>query len=106
MGYRYKNLCLDTVDELHQSIAADCPVITGNGGSSLKCTPTATDILLTVDQIPTTGITNQQTYVPEQIACDSVPSIAEVSELAWLVVAVWVAAWGYKKMADALRGRG
>ena len=105
MGYLYKNLCLDTVDELHQTIAADCPVITSNGSSSLKCTPTSTDILLTVDQIPTTGTLNQQTYVPEQIPCNSSPLIADVIELSWLVVAVWVTAWGFKKMSDALRGR-
>lgn len=106
MGYRYSNLCLDTVEQLHQVIAADCPVITSDGGSSIKCTPSGTDILITVDHIPTTGISNQQTYVPEQIICDTAPAIADVVELAWLVVAVWVAAWGIKKMTDALKGRG
>ncbi|MBA3754955.1 MAG: hypothetical protein H0X02_01415 [Nitrosomonas sp.] len=106
MGYRYKNLCLDTVEQLHQVIAADCPIIASNGGSSIKCTPTTTEILITVDQIPTTGVTNQQNYVPDLIACDSAPAIADVIELSWLVVSVWVAAWAIKKMIDALRGRG
>ncbi|SFF12697.1 hypothetical protein [Nitrosomonas sp. Nm166] len=105
MGYRYKNLCLDTVEQLHEVIAADCPVITIDGSSSIKCTPTATEILLTVEAIPTTGTTNQQTYIPEQIACDTAPVIADVIELSWLVVGVWVAAWTAKKLSDVLKGR-
>ena len=105
MGYRYKNFCLDTVEQLHEVIAADCPVITSDGSSSIKCSPTSTDILMTVEPIPTTGLTSQQVYIPQQINCDTGPAIADAIELSWLVVGVWVAAWGFKKMADALRGK-
>ncbi|PTQ76465.1 hypothetical protein C8R26_11758 [Nitrosomonas oligotropha] len=105
MGYRHKNLCLDTVEQLNEVVSADCPLITSDGSSSIKCTPSATDILITIDSIPTTGILKQQTYVPELISCDSAPAIADVIEVSWLVVAVWVTAWGIKKMADALKGR-
>ena len=105
MGYRHKNMCLDTAEQLYEVISADCPLITSDGSSSIKCTPSATDILITVDSIPPTGTLRQQTFVPELISCESAPAIADVIELSWLVVAVWVTAWGIKKMTDALKGK-
>lgn len=104
MGYRYKSLCLDTVEQLHEVIAADCPIVTSDGSHMLVCSPSLTEITMTLDTIPS-GTPFTQVYVPQQIPCDTAPAIAEVIELSWLVIGVWVAAWGFKKMSDALRGR-
>lgn len=104
MGYRYKNYCLDTVSELHDVISSDCPSVTSDGAHILICTPSSNDITVSLTEIAT-GTTTTRAYTPELIACDTAPAIAEIVELSWLVIGVWVVAWTFKKMADAIRGR-
>lgn len=104
MGYRYKNYCLDTVTEMHSVVASDCQTVTLDGTAIVKCTPTSTDITVSIIDI-STGTTVTRAYVPEQIICDTAPALADVAEIAWLVIGVWVTAWAFKKIADTIRGR-
>ena len=104
MGYRYKTQCLDSLELLHDVIAADCPTISTDGAYSLACVPSSTYISIT--RTPLEGSTSDTLQVtPVQIYCDKTGSINDIIEIAWLVVLVWVTAWGFKKMADTIRGR-
>ena len=104
MGFRYKTQCLDSLELLHDVIAADCPTISTDGAYVLSCVPSSTYISIT--RTPLDGSTSDTLQVtPVQIYCDKTGSINDITEVAWLVVLVWVTAWGFKKMADTIRGR-
>lgn len=104
MGFRYKTQCLDSLELLHDVIAADCPTISTDGAYALACIPSSTYISIT--RTPLDGSTSDTLQVtPVQIYCDKTGSINDITEIAWLVVLVWVTAWGFKKMADTIRGR-
>lgn len=105
MGYRFKNYCVDTVTELHDLIAADCPTVTADGSSSIKCIPTSTDISIVIDSIPTTGTPISQSYIPVQIACDTAPKIADIVDYAWAVALIWLTAWGIREVYKLIKGR-
>lgn len=104
MGYRYKTQCLESVELLHDVIAADCPTVSNDGMYALACVPSSTTISIT--RTPLDGSTGNTIQVtPIQIYCDNTSAINDITELSWLVVLVWVTAWGIKKMIDALKGR-
>lgn len=112
MGFRYKTQCLDSLELLHDVIAADCPTISTDGAYALACIPSSTYIsitrtpLISITRTPLDGSTSDTLQVtPVQIYCDKTGSINDITEIAWLVVLVWVTAWGFKKMADTIRGR-
>lgn len=99
MSFQYKNKCYATALELHSAVAADCPIVSGNM-SGVTCTPTASDVTVSAWL---SGTNTVQTITPVQIPC-AIPDLQPVSELAWLVVSVWVVAWGIRKVAQLLPG--
>lgn len=102
MAYKYQNYCFDTVAQLHDYVAAQCPVI--SGGSSIVCTPQALP-----DQIQITA-TDLQTLVqtvsilqPQQISCDYFGT--DYIDFLWLLAGLLVAAFGARCVSDVIRGR-
>ncbi len=99
MSFQYKNKCFETVLELHSAIASDCPLVEGNI-YGLTCTASASDV--TVNGW-LNGVSFSQTIVPVQNLC-AVPTLQPVTELAWLVVSVWAAAWVIRKIMTMFPG--
>lgn len=120
MGYKYKNVCLETIDEFRQWFAQDCTgqlVTTGSGGSAVgavaQCTPVSTGVNVRLYSLSTGSAIGTETLIqPPQISCTysassgsssaSIPT-ADIIETAWLVVGVWVAAWAFRRMASAIK---
>lgn len=101
MGYRYRTQCVDTIDLLHEVIAADCPTISSDGVYLIQCTPSSINISVTTTEI-ISGTQATRAWIPDQLLCNS-PSVADTVELAWLVGGVWVAAWTIKMVAEVIR---
>ena len=99
MSFQYKNKCFETALELHSAIAADCPLVMGNI-YGITCTATAADVTFNGWL---NGVNVVQTIVPVQNPC-AVPTLQPVTDLAWLVVGVWAAAWAIRKMMTMLPG--
>jgi len=97
MSYLYQNRCFDTVQQLHEFVAADCPVV--SDGAAIKCTPSATDILIEKTDL-TLGTTTSYNYVPAQIACD--PSLTDLTTIIWDVSLMWIAAFTVAVIAKLL----
>lgn len=88
MSYLYQNRCFDTVQQLHEFVAADCPVV--SGGAAIKCTPSATDILIEKTDL-SLGTTTSYSYFPAQITCD--PSLTDLTSVIWDVSLILIAAF-------------
>lgn len=59
MTYLYKERCLNTVEELYQFFAADCPLV--SNGYTVTCAPTSTGL---ISRLP---IRLQPTLSPKQL---------------------------------------
>lgn len=108
MGYLYKSKCLDTVLELHQHYAQDCnDAFTNLTQYYTVCTADSSAVTANTYSLKDNLQYNTVPVLiyPPQYSCDTAPKIAEVAELSWLVVGVWVAAWGIKKLIEVVRMR-
>jgi hypothetical protein len=114
MGYQYQNFCLDTVDDLYQRFALDCTgkIISSTGSTSVgyiaKCSPVATGVNVRLYDLSTSSAVGTTTLVqPNQITCTASSSSpitnADAVQTAWLVISVWVVAWGVRKLIDLLK---
>lgn len=97
MSYLYQNRCFDTVQQLHDYVAADCPAV--SGGAAIKCTPNATDILIEKTDL-TFGTVTSINYIPSQIVCD--PSLTDLTTIIWDVSLMWIAAFTVAVIAKQL----
>lgn len=103
MGNYYQGKCFSTSLDLHQEIASNCPTVSPDGAYLIQCTPSQTKIVVTrktTGLIPTTTNTD---YIPQQIACDPDKSITDATELAWMIVGVWLAAWCIRQIIRVIR---
>ena len=98
MTYLYKERCLNTVEELYQFFAADCPLV--SNGYTVTCAPTSMGVDITLTD-PVTTNTFTQTVVPPAITCPDF--IGDAIELSWLVVGVLVSAWGFRVLYNMVR---
>ncbi|QOJ23595.1 MAG: hypothetical protein HRU78_07990 [Gammaproteobacteria bacterium] len=113
MGYRFQNQCYETKQEFLDALAQNCYVsASGSGGlGSFFTTCTSNSDNITVQSYTLTNGTAQTpwTLTPQLIACTyqapKVFSNADVVELSWLVVGVWVAAWGIRKLSEMMDKR-
>lgn len=108
MGYLYKDKCLDTVLALHQQYAQDCSDAFMNLTNYYSiCTADATAVTVNTYSLKDNLQYNTVPVLvyPPQYSCDTAPKIAEVAELSWLVVGVWVAAWGIRKLIEVVKMR-
>lgn len=90
------------------ALSQTCTAPSGAAGLSsyfTVCTANADNI--TVQAYSLTNGTPQTafTITPQLIICDFSPPYtnADVIQVSWLVVGVWVVAWGIKKMAEAIK---
>lgn len=98
MSYLYQNRCFDTVQQLHEFVAADCPVV--SGGAAIKCTPSATDIFIEKTDL-SLGTTTSYNYVPAQITCD--PSLTDLTAVIWDVSLILIAAFSIAVIIKQLK---
>ncbi len=115
MGYKLKNVCYETQAQFLEAFAQDCPITvstpsTASGFYSF-CSVNGTNIEVKAfnwssnqEIIPAVD----HIFTPQSSSCDYSASTntftnADIIELSWLVVGVWVAAWGFKKMIEVLK---
>lgn len=108
MGYRFQNQCYETKQDFLNALSQTCTAPSGAAGLSsyfTVCTANADNI--TVQAYTLTNGTAQTafTITPQLITCDFSPPYtnADVIQVSWLVVGVWVVAWGIKKMSGVLK---
>ena len=98
MAYLYQGKCLDTVQRLHESVAAACPPVSGN--YSLQCTPSAAQV-----DIVATDIFSAATYasvlVPSQIPCDV--TLLDQTAFFWQLAGVLVAGFAVRVIIKAFQ---
>jgi hypothetical protein len=108
MGYRFQDQCYETKQEFLNALAQSCYKAGGSGGlTSYYVTCTSNVDTITVQGYSLNAGTAQTawSYTPQTVACDFSPPYtnADVIQVSWLVVGVWVVAWGIKKMAEVLK---
>lgn len=102
MGYKSQNYCFETVEQLHNHVAAQCDPISGD--YSVVCTPhnPATVIDVTSTHL-SLGTQTSTSFTPALINCDLLSS--DFIELNWLFAGLIVAAAGARFIADVIRGK-
>lgn len=109
MGYKFLDQCYDTKQDFLNSVAQHCySPGSGSGGISsyfTSCIANTDDITVQAYLLSNGTAQTPWTYTPQLISCDFLPppTLSDSIELAWLVVGVWVVAWGFKKMAEVIR---
>lgn len=116
MGFKYKGICYETQQEFHQTFAQDACAVQIMGSTAVShyvyCTADATNVYLesfiytnNLEQ----SVANTHAFKPQVIPCTYTPplifSSADMIQLAWLIIGVWVVAWALKKSADAIRNK-
>ena len=98
MSYLYQNSCFDTVQRLHEAVAAECPPVSGN--YSLQCNPTSTQI-----DIVATDLFSSMSYssvlVPSQIPCDV--SMLDMTDFLWQITLILVAGFAIRVLIKAFQ---
>ena len=90
------------------ALSQTCTAPSGAAGlSSYFTVCTANTDNITVQAYALTNGTPQTafTITPQLITCDFSPPYtnSDVIQVSWLVVSVWVVAWGIKKMAEVIK---
>lgn len=98
MAFLYQGRCLDTVQRLHESVAAACPPVSGN--YSLQCTPTSTQVDMVATDLMST-ITYASVLVPSQIPCDI--RLLDQTDFYWQLVGVLVAGFAIRALIQAFK---
>lgn len=98
MAYLYQGKCLDTVQRLHESVAAACPPVSGN--YSLQCTPSAAQV-----DIVATDIFSAATYasalIPSQIPCDV--TLLDQTAFYWQLAGILAVGFGIRAIIKAFQ---
>lgn len=109
MGYKLHDQCYETLFDFHVAFAQECSKIGGQGTSAIFYTCVATPDYVTIQGY---SAVNGSAYTPfnhnpQQISCTyQAPKSftnADVVDLSWLVVGVWVVAWGIRKLIDTFK---
>ena len=118
MGYQYKGQCLETLLEMQQRFAQDCSGLPLNAMTGTAttvplisvCTATAGAVSIKAYDVKNNNLFGIATIVtPPEYSCtysasaSSTITNADAITTAWLVVSVWVVAWGVRKMMEVLR---
>jgi hypothetical protein len=112
MGYKFQDKCYETKFDMHFAFANECQASGSAALGSLYLSCTADPAGHVIMQSYTVSNGNPGTawnYYPQEVTCTYEPpkvfSNADVVELSWLVVGVWVTAWGIKKLIETLKLR-
>lgn len=112
MGFKYRDTCYDTLAEAIQSEADQCGLTINNSSGYYwvgYCEVNGSNIqFLHNNTASSTFYTSALTYTPSYPSCTansggSTFSNADIIELSWLVVSVWVVAWGFRKMIEVFK---
>lgn len=98
MAYLYQGKCLDTVQRLHETVAAACPPVSGN--YSLQCTPTSTQVEIVATDVITSAIYSS-VLVPAQIPCDV--TLLDQTNFFWQLVGILVAGFAIRALIKAFQ---
>jgi len=97
MSFLFENRCFQTVQSLHDYVAAACPVI--SNGAAINCQPISDHVQITSTNL-ITSVQSTYSYIPEQITCD--PSITDLSSLLWQASLILVAGFGIRVLVKAI----
>ena len=108
MGYRFQNQCYETKQDFMNALSQTCTAPSGAAGLSsyfTVCTANADNITVQAFQLTNGTAQTAFTITPQLITCDFSPPYtnSDVIQVSWLVVSVWVVAWGIKKMAEVIK---
>lgn len=98
MSYLYQGKCLDTVQRLHEFVAAACPPVSGN--YALQCTPTGTQINIVATDI-LTAATYNSVLVPSQIPCEV--TLLDQTVFFWQLAGILVAGFAVRAIIKVLQ---
>ncbi len=98
MAYLYQGKCLDTVQRLHESVAAACPPVSGN--YSLQCMPTSTQVDIVAADL-TNSIIYSSVLVPPQIPCDV--TLLDQTAFYWQLVGVLLAGFAIRALIQVFK---
>lgn len=98
MAYLYQGKCLDTVQRLHESVAAACPPVSGN--YSLQCTPASTQVDMVATDLMS-SITYSSVLVPPQIPCDV--TLLDQTAFYWQLVGILVAGFAIRALIQVFK---
>ena len=98
MAYLYQGKCLDTVQRLHESVAAACPPVSGN--YSLQCTPSAAQVDLVATDI-FSAATYASVLIPSQIPCDV--SLLDQTAFYWQLAGILAVGFGIRAIIKAFQ---
>jgi len=96
MAYLYQGRCLDTVQHLHDSVAAGCPTVSGN--YAIQCVATGTQVDITAIDLSTQS-TYTSVLVPSQIPCDV--TLLDQTDFYWQLAAVLVVGFSIRMIIKA-----
>lgn len=102
MGFLVQNKCHETIQKANDSFISSC----GFQSHDLYvyyCEPPTTqgNGVVFIREHISTGVRNIQHTPMNYPSCEI--EVNNTSELAWLVVGVWVVAWGVRKMIEVLK---
>ena len=108
MGYRFQDQCYETKQDFMNALSQTCTAPSGAAGLSsyfTVCTANADNITVQAFQLTNGTAQTAFTITPRLITCDFSPpyTYSDVIQVSWLVVSVWVVAWGIKKMAEVIK---
>lgn len=102
MAYKYQNYCFDTVGQLTEYVAAQCPAVSGN--NSILCVPQALPDQIQITATDLNTLVQSVSYLqPAQITCDYLGT--DYIEFLWLCAGLLVVAAGARFVSDVLRGK-
>jgi len=98
MGYLYQGKCLDTVQQLHENVAAECPVVSGN--YALQCTPSAVQIDIVATDLSTSA-TFASVLTPSLIPCEV--SLVNQTGFMWELALILTAGFAVRAIIKAFQ---
>lgn len=93
--------CFNTTAEADNMYASYCGITSTDASYIIYCYPNEFGGINFVRENLSTGATIVQSSILTYPNCEV--QVGNTTELAWLVVGVWVVAWGFRKMIEVLK---
>ena len=102
MGFLVQDKCHDTIQKANNSFISNCGIQTYDL-YFYYCEPPTTQGqgVVFIRENVSTGVRNIQHTAMVYPSCEV--EVSNTTQLAWLVVGVWVIAWGFRKMIEVLK---
>lgn len=106
MGYKFQNICYETLNDMHAAWSDFCAASgSGLGSYFMACKADSAAGAVEIKMLAvSSGVQNGSTwyYNPQQIACDSSSSITDALSLSWQLALVLVAGFAARAIIKAL----